>query len=400
MKTQRVLFVSGAANLGGLQSSTHTRIKALMALGIQCEKLFLKSGAGKETYADVPTYITKRPKRIEALLRSQGYTAISLINRTDVLESLRRVQFRGQVIFEVRGKAKHALEVARGLTAQDVGSIVVISRYVEKLVRQALQTDDIPIHVVYNAVDTDLFTPLRDINEKAIPYSHDASRRPVILWVGRLSSNKNYPEMLTIARMLLQGSANPPVFWVVSDTQAKDNASAFWEHVRSLDLEPHVRLLPCVPHRSMVHVYNLVARSRGCVLSTSLSEGFQNSLLEGMACGVPVISAAVGGNVELVADGINGRLYPLGRPDQAVAIIRELLGDPLLWSFYARAGLARIQSHHTPQRHAAAFLTALENTPVMAYKPLKKPKTALKKAKKTKKAGKPPKKAKQDKKPR
>lgn len=372
MKTQRVLFISGAANLGGLQSSTHARIKALRAFGLFAEKLFFKSGAGEDTYSDVPTYITKKPKKIEALLRSRQYTALSLINQADILPSLRRVKFKGRVIFEVRGKAKKALKAARALKPGDVGAIVVISRYVEQLVRQVLRTEDIPIHVVYNAVDTDLFTPLRDIDNKVVPYSRDASQRPIVLWVGRLSFNKNFPEMLSIARMLIQSSHARPVFWVVSDTQAQDNTATFWEHVRTLNLQDHVRLLSCIPHPSMVHVYNLVARSRGLVLSTSISEGLQNSLLEGMACGVPVVSAATGGNVELVTDGVNGRLYPLGRPDQAVAVIQEILGNPMLWSFYAREGLARVQAHHTPRRHAEAFLSVLRNTPVTSYAPLKK----------------------------
>lgn len=372
MKTKRILFVSGAANLGGLQSSTYTRIKALRACGIRGEKLFLKPGAGRETYEDVPTYITKKPARIEALLRSRRYAAVSMINRTDVLPSLRKVRFRGRVLFEVRGRAKSALEVARELTARDVGSVVVISRYVEQLVREVLPTQDIPIHVVYNAVDTDLFHPLRPVDGTVVPCSRDALERPVVLWVGRLSLNKNYPEMLHIARRLVQSSQPPPVFWVVGDTKAKANTDLFWEYVHALELEPHVRLLPCVPHRSMVHVYNLVARSRGCVLSTSLSEGFQNSLLEGMACGVPVVSSAVGGNVELVDDGVNGRLYPLGQPERAAAIVTEILGDDRLWNAYARAGLDRVRSRHTPERHAAAFLQVLERTPVMAYGPTPK----------------------------
>lgn len=44
----------------------------------------------------------------------------------------------------------------------------------------------------------------------------------------------------------------------------------------------------------------------------SLGEGISNTVLEAMASGLPVIATAVGGNVELVEEGCNGSLVPVG----------------------------------------------------------------------------------------
>jgi glycosyltransferase involved in cell wall biosynthesis len=44
----------------------------------------------------------------------------------------------------------------------------------------------------------------------------------------------------------------------------------------------------------------------------SLGEGISNTVLEAMASGLPVIATAVGGNVELVKEGINGSLFAAG----------------------------------------------------------------------------------------
>ncbi|MFL6676813.1 MAG: glycosyltransferase, partial [Burkholderiaceae bacterium] len=42
----------------------------------------------------------------------------------------------------------------------------------------------------------------------------------------------------------------------------------------------------------------------------SISEGMSNTLLEAMAAGVPPVASDVGGNGEIVRDGVDGRLFP------------------------------------------------------------------------------------------
>lgn len=56
-------------------------------------------------------------------------------------------------------------------------------------------------------------------------------------------------------------------------------------------------------------------------------EGFPNALAEAMAAGLPVIASACSGNVDLVQDGINGRLFPVKDRLRLSELLLELIED-------------------------------------------------------------------------
>jgi glycosyltransferase involved in cell wall biosynthesis len=60
----------------------------------------------------------------------------------------------------------------------------------------------------------------------------------------------------------------------------------------------------------------------------SHSEGMSNSILESMAMSKPVLATNVGGNSQLVVDGVTGILVPPQDPEAMAAGLLELLNDP------------------------------------------------------------------------
>jgi glycosyltransferase involved in cell wall biosynthesis len=79
-----------------------------------------------------------------------------------------------------------------------------------------------------------------------------------------------------------------------------------------------------------------IMRGLDCFVLPSLAEGISNTILEAMASGVPVVATRVGGNVELVEEGVTGRLVPAADPD---ALARAIL------DYYVDREAARRHAH-------------------------------------------------------
>ena len=62
----------------------------------------------------------------------------------------------------------------------------------------------------------------------------------------------------------------------------------------------------------------------------SLAEGISNTVLEAMATGLPIIATQVGGNAELVREGLNGRLIPSADEPRLVQVLTDYLNQPPL----------------------------------------------------------------------
>ena len=88
---------------------------------------------------------------------------------------------------------------------------------------------------------------------------------------------------------------------------------------------------------------------------TSVSEAASLTLLEAMASRLPVVVTAVGGNPEIVRDGVEGVLVPRGDAAAAAAALLRLLDDPIAAARMGEAGRARVKERYQLSRTIDAY---------------------------------------------
>lgn len=80
---------------------------------------------------------------------------------------------------------------------------------------------------------------------------------------------------------------------------------------------------------------------------TSLCEAASLTVLEAMASGLPVVITDVGGNPEMVRDGIEGFLTPRQDVQAIASAFKKLLHQPELALSMGQAGKQRVQQHYS-----------------------------------------------------
>jgi glycosyltransferase involved in cell wall biosynthesis len=179
---------------------------------------------------------------------------------------------------------------------------------------------DIPVHRIYNGIDTEKFKPANDfLLESATGES------PIVAWVGRATdmTHKRIDKLAAIAPQLAAAGVR---LWIADPYGADAVERVAPEAARTL--RPLAERWEMIPKEHLPQFFQQVAASGGCVLSTSVREGLGLAWVEAQACGCPAIGADVCGVNEVINPTHGGVLYPFDMPDEGLArLVLEAIGD-------------------------------------------------------------------------
>ena len=75
-------------------------------------------------------------------------------------------------------------------------------------------------------------------------------------------------------------------------------------------------------------------------------EGLSNSLLEAMACALPVISTRVGGSTDIISQGVNGLLIDADNEEEVHRAIAQVFDDPGLAARLGKKARETVEEQH------------------------------------------------------
>jgi len=266
------------------------------------------------------------------LKRSLGLPYVVSLRGGDVPGMVRGI---GAVHWVLTPFRRAALRGARAVVANS-----------ESLARLSESADPVPVRVIPNGVDADIFAPDPQIGAMVDPVFR-------ILFVGRLHEQKNVAMLLKALADLRERTTTPMHVDIVGDGPLRKQLA---ELARSLGLSAQVVWHRWCGKEQVASMY----RRASCFVNPSLYEGMPNTVLEAMASGLPVVASDIGGHNELVVPGVTGFLFDLTKPDELRSSLIKLSESSELRRTLGVAARRAVLAGHSWVRVAASYAELLE----------------------------------------
>jgi len=200
------------------------------------------------------------------------------------------------------------------------------------------------VGVIYNGVDTELFAPSA--------LQSTVNKRVVILSVGRLIPRKGFHDLIEALGDLKRFDFE---VWIVGEGPERERLTAL---AASKGLTERIRFFGIKPQAELAMLY----RQADIYCLPTLNEGMSNTVLESMACGLPVVTTNVSGNSELVTD--NGFVVQPGDKNALRDGLARLLSDIELQKSMGRMSRDRAKMFswdNVVRQFYQAFLNAVKS---------------------------------------
>jgi glycosyltransferase involved in cell wall biosynthesis len=192
--------------------------------------------------------------------------------------------------------------------------VACVTTALRKQVSTALGIDPVRLPVLWMGVDTERF---RD----------DGSRLPQrgrlhVVTIARLNAMKGHRHALAAVCTALSAGCDVR-YTIAGEGPFRQTIE---EEIRRLGLQDRVELTGTIAEGAVV---GLLQQADAFVLpSVGLGEAAPVSVMEAMACGLPVIVSIIGGTPDMIADGVDGLLVEQGDERALAEALIRLAGDP------------------------------------------------------------------------
>lgn len=184
------------------------------------------------------------------------------------------------------------------------------------------------IKVIHNGVNTEVFTPSK---------TRKAETNNRILWIGRYVPGKGVDCLVDAFNILVHKNQDFRLT-MVGEGPLKAQVQ---DKVTNLGLGQHVSFKSFIPNTELPKLY----RDSGAFVLTSINEGVPRTILEAMACGVPVVSTELPQLVKIV-EGC-GLLVPVEDAKAVADAVSRIAADTELARILGKNGCAKVAKHYS-----------------------------------------------------
>jgi glycosyltransferase involved in cell wall biosynthesis len=186
-------------------------------------------------------------------------------------------------------------------------------------------------HVIPNGLHTDDYDPLPD----PAPFREKRGiTGPLVLYVGRLASNKRMEMIIQAMPVLME--EEPDLTLVIAGPD--DGAGKEWQDLaEAMDLGGSVRFEGFLPEQEKLAAYT----AADVFVLPSEWEAYGLVLMEAQACGTPCLVSDRGGPQEVIEDGVSGKVVPYGDEAAWRQALLDLLSDDGLRDRMSKAARTR-----------------------------------------------------------
>jgi len=231
-----------------------------------------------------------------------------------------------------------------------ISHYIALSKDLKSYLEKKIRVPERRITQIYNGVDCQYFRPALS-GRAPLPESGFANDTSFIIGtVGRMQAVKdqvNLTKAFILLATLLPEKKHQLRLVIVGD-------GPLWAQCGRLLDVAGLRHLAWLPG-ARDDVADLM-RGMDLFILPSLAEGISNTILEAMACGLPVIATQVGGNPELVEEGITGNLIPAADPGALAEAMIPYLLIPGLCANRGRAGRIRTESQFSIESMVDSYM--------------------------------------------
>jgi len=189
------------------------------------------------------------------------------------------------------------------------------------------------VHVIHNGIDLD--KPVQARHE--IRHALALGDRPTVGIVARLAPVKNHDLLLRAWKRLLEVVPEAVLLVIGDGSQAQ----------RLEGLRQDLALGNSVRFLGFRNDVSELLQALDVFVLCSLSEGLSLTLLEASSMGIPIVATDVGGNPEVVKDGMNGILVASESEIELANSLARLLQDRSLQERFGASGRTRHQQAFT-----------------------------------------------------